>query len=251
MTTLSYTPVTSEDILADLRTVLPHNTFQIISDFIHEIIASGSNALLSIGMIGTIWASSNGVVAIIKCLNKAYDEEETRPFWKVRVLSIVFTLALAIVILFSFIMLIFGQKIGERAFVWLHFPDNFNAVWVYAKYILSLVTMFTVFVYLYLLMLNRRLTFREVIPGSFFSTLGWIITSLLFSFYVNHFDSYTESYGSIGGIIVLLVWLYISSVIILFGGELNAALTFIRGDRSKNQGKKFIPSSIDILKSRR
>lgn len=237
MTIISYTPVTSEDILKGVSPVLSNTTYKIIEDFVKEILASGSRTLLSIGMIGTIWAASNGVMAIVKGLNKAYDEEENRPFWKLSGIAILFTLALGFMILLSFALLVFGKKVGEQLFE--HFPNNFDIIWNFIKYGIPLATMLFVFVFLYMLAPNRRLSVREVIPGAIFSTAGWVIISILFAFYVNRWDTYTRSYGSIGGIIVLLIWLYFSSVIILLGGHINATLSFLRDGKNKAECKKF------------
>jgi membrane protein len=99
--------------------------------------------------------------------------------------------------------------------------------------------MFIVFIFLYQIAPNRRLSIRDVIPGALFTSLGWIVTSVLFAFYVNHWGTYTKIYGSIGGIIVLLIWLNISSIIILLGGEINATLSFIREGKIKQSCKKF------------
>jgi membrane protein len=239
LTILGYTNVTTNDILENISPLLPKNSYTMIHDFVTEILLTGNKTLLSIGMIGTIWASSSGVMAIIKGLNKAYDEAEDRAFWKIRGIALLFTLALGIVILIAFVLLIFGKIIGEHIFNRLSFPENFDTIWGFIKYGIPLTAMFIVFVFLYRSTPNRRLSYREVIPGSIFSTIGWVVTSILFAFYVNHWDSYTKTYGSIGGIIVLLIWLYISSIIILLGGEINAALYFIRHGKAKQLCKKF------------
>ena len=239
ITLISYTNVTSDDILSYLNPVLAVNSYKVIQEFIQGILASENKTLLSFGMLGTIWAASSGILAIVKGLNKAYDETENRPFWKVRGIAILFTLALGIVLIVAFVMLIFGKMIGEHMFRFLNFPDNFGTIWNLVKFAVPLSCMFVVFVFLYRITPNRRLSFLEVIPGSLFSTFGWIITSVLFAFYVNHWDNYTKTYGSIGGIIVLLVWLYLSSIIILLGGEINATLSFLRDGQNKTGCKRY------------
>jgi membrane protein len=249
MTIVSLTSVTTTNILESISPVVAHETYAVIENFINEVLKKGNKTLLSFGMIGTLWASSSGVMAIIRALNKAYDEEENRPFWKVYGISLLFTIALGVVILLAFVLLIFGQGIGEHLFRFLRFPDNFDTIWNVIKYTIPLMMMIIVFIFLYQILPNRRLTVREVIPGSIFTCLGWIITSLLFAFYVNHFGSYTRTYGSIGGVIVLLVWLYLSSIIILLGGEVNATLAFLRDGKNKPDCKKYSLSfSIPFLK---
>lgn len=233
LTIISYTSVTSEIILNNLRPILANNSFEMVEDFVNETLRAGNKTLLSFGMIGTLWAASTGVMAIIRGLNKAYDVAENRPFWKARILSILFTLALGVVILLSFVLLIFGKGIGEQIFIFLHFPDHFDTIWNFIKYSIPLATMLVVFIFIYKVTPNKSLSIREVISGAVFSTLGWIITSILFAFYVNNWGNYTKMYGSIGGIIVLLIWMYISSIIILLGGEINATLSSLREGKHK------------------
>jgi membrane protein len=228
MTLISYTPITSEDILIHVKPFLATDAYVMIEDFVSGVLDGDNRTVLSFGMIGTIWASSTGVKAIIRGLNKAYDMIENRPFWKVRGIAILLTLGLGAVILISLAMLIFGQMIGDQLFKLLGYPANFKTTWNWGTYLVPLFIMFIVFIFMYRRIPNRQITFREALPGAAFSTLGWVITSILFAYYVNNWGHYTKIYGSIGGIIVLLIWLYISSIITLLGGEVNAALFNIR-----------------------
>jgi membrane protein len=239
LTISSYTSVTAENILANISPILANNTYMLIKGFFNDILKTRNTTLLSFGMIGTFWASSSGIMAIMKGLNKAYDEAEDRPFWKVLGISLLLTLALGFVIFLAFVLLIFGQGIGEHVFKWLHFPANFDTIWKVIKYSIPLITMLIVFIFLYQISPNRRLSLREVFPGALFTSLGWLVTSALFAFYVNHWGSYTKTYGSIGGVIVLLIWLNISSTIILLGGEINATLSYLRDGKNKASCKKF------------
>jgi len=239
ITIISYTPVTTYELLQLVSAILPSNTYEIIEDLIKNVMPSRSTTLLSFGMASTLWSASNGVKALIRGINKAYNQEENRPFWKVRGLSLLFTLALSFIIAVSFIMLIFGELLGNRIFT-LYLPSSsFKTVWDVVRYVFTAFTMLFVFILLYYYTPNVRLKIKKVIPGSVFSTLGWLITSELFSFYVNNFTNYSNAYGSIGGIIVLLLWLYIISIIILTGGELNASLAFASEGKKKPKGKNF------------
>ncbi|GAA4876967.1 YihY/virulence factor BrkB family protein [Paenibacillus vulneris] len=238
-TLMSFTSFSADEALERLSLVLPDLSNKTISDVFHEIEQTRSGSLLSIGLIATLWSASNGVNAVIKGINKAYEQEEDRPFWKVRLLSLGTTVVLAVAILLSFVMLVFGRKIGEWLYVTAKLPGDFSTVWSWAQYAVPLLVIWTLCCLIYSFLPNVRLRFREVIPGALLATFGWIIASLLFSFYVNHFNSYTKTYGSIGGIIVLLIWLYLTSMIILLGGELNAALHFIRSGMVKPPCKMF------------
>lgn len=225
LTLLSYAPLVSDLPLRQLSSLLPWEAYIQVEGIIEETIRARSQTLLSIGMIITLWAASNGVNAIIHGINKAYFEKETRPFWKVRGLSILFTLGLALVILFAFFMLVFGRMVGEALFAWLGADHYFAQIWRPIRYLIPFITMLAVFIAFYRFSPNRRLQFREVLPGAIFASIGWIISSLVFAWYVDHFTNYTRIYGSLGGIVILLIWLYLSSIIILLGGELNAVLS--------------------------
>ncbi|SFI90319.1 membrane protein [Paenibacillus sp. UNC496MF] len=236
---LSFADLTVNDVIDRIRPVMPQLSAQTIADSFKEIQNSRSGSLLSFGLLVTLWSASSGVAAIMKALNKAYDVEETRPFWKVKAYSLVFTLVLALVIVFSLVMLIFGRVIGDMLYRETRLPGSIDAVWSIAQFALPIAVMAVVFAAMYLYVPNLRLRFREVVPGALFATFGWIATSLAFSFYVNNFGNYSKTYGSIGGIIVLLTWLYLSSVIIVLGGEINAVLHFDRNGITKDNCKQF------------
>ncbi|GGD48645.1 YihY/virulence factor BrkB family protein [Paenibacillus nasutitermitis] len=236
---LSFANLTLQDVIEQIQLVMPELSTKTISSTFSEIQASRSGSLLSVGLIITLWSASNGINAVMKALNKAYDVEETRPFWKVKAYSLIFTFVLALVILFSMVMLIFGRVIGDMLYKWTQLPGSFDMVWTVAQFAIPIIVMAVVFACMYLFAPNLRLRFREVVPGALFATFGWIITSLCFSFYVNNFSNYSKTYGSIGGIIVLLTWLYLSSIIIVLGGEINASLHFDKHGKMKADCKRF------------
>lgn len=236
---ISFTPLSPDEILNSLQRFLPTSSHEMIHRTLTEIQEGRSQALLSFSMIGTIWSASKGVDAIMKALNKAYDEEETRRYYQVKGISILFMLALALTIALTLVLLIFGQWIGNQLAEWFALSDTFDTLWAVGNYAIPLAVMALVFVFLYKYIPNRRLTFKEVLPGALFTTGGWIVTSLLFSYYVNNFGNYSKTYGSLGGVIVLLIWLYLSSLIIVLGGEINATLHFDRDGKTREFCKPF------------
>ncbi|WP_240414602.1 YihY/virulence factor BrkB family protein [Paenibacillus periandrae] len=236
---LSYSDISVSDAIHNISSVLPQLSDRMIVDVFTELQQSRNGSLLSIGLLATLWSASNGINAVVKALNKAYDVEENRPFWKARGISLIFTIILAVLIFLSMILLIFGKVIGETMYRVAQLPGNFEMLWGIAQYVIPLITMVSAFVLLYKYTPNLKLRFSEVIPGAVFATLGWVVASILFSFYVNNFGNYTKTYGSIGGIIVLLTWLYLSSILIILGGEMNATLHFDREGKSKDGTKKF------------
>jgi membrane protein len=236
---IAYTPLRQEDVLADLIAIMPTAVGPLVEDMFKEVIHERSSTLLSLGMIAAIWTASGGMMAMIRALNKAYDVSERRSYFKVKAISIFYTLCLSLVICLSFVLLIFGHMIGEYTFNILNIPQSFEIFWGPFKSILMLIIMCAIFSLLYYTAPNRSIRYYDALPGAVFTTIGWVVISLSFSFYVNHFSSYTTAYGSLGGIIVLLVWLYLSSTLILLGGEINASLTCRREGKAKAEGKSF------------
>ena len=228
---LSYTPVIRDDVLHNIIMFLPADTQRIVSNLLTETISKSSDTLLSLGAITGIWAASKGLMALIRSLNKAYDVEEKRNYFELRALAILFTLALLALLAIVLSTLVFGELLGNKLFEFLGMTDSFIVLWKYFRILVSLSSMVLIFALLYKfspsIRNNQKIYFKHTLPGAIFASLGWIFTSVLFSYYVNNFANYGKTYGSLGGIIVLLVWLYISSIIIITGGEINATLRSI------------------------
>lgn len=224
-TIAGYSSVRSNDVLFSLRNILPSNAYDLIQTTVVEIFDFRKGNLLSFSFISTIWVASNGFNAVIKALNKAYDEEECRPFWKLQLIAIFCTFVLTFLIIVSLFILVLGNLIGYKLSGMLSLPPNFHIIWDFFRYLLTLILMTVIFALLYKLTPCKRLKFWEVLPGAVFTTIGWIIASLGFTFYVDHFSNYSRLYGSIGAVIVLMVWLFLTSIIILVGGEINSLFT--------------------------
>ncbi len=229
LTIVSYTSITSDVALDQLKYFLPPYAYSIIVDITKQAVSERSLKLLSFGMITTIWAASNGLEALIRGLNKAYGRKDDRPYWKIRLLSILYTVALALILLFSLIMLVFGGIITQNLFRYLGSSDMFILIWDIGRYIFPLISMILIFILIYFYSPNKqKIRLTNVIPGSVFTSLGWVTISYVFSIYISRFAVYSKMYGSIGGIIALLIWLYWCSILVLIGGEINASLHFVK-----------------------
>lgn len=224
MTLIGYAHISLEDKIQQLQPIMPAEAYSIIEEILQDVSEGRSQALLSFGMLATLWAASKGINAIIKGLNRAYDIDESRVFWKVRGIAFLATLSIGLVVLLSILLLVFGSWLKTQVFLLTDLPYGLQKLWDLLQYAVPLFVMFVVFTLLYWIAPSRRLRLKEVMPGALFSTVGWIVTSVLFSVYVNQFSDFTKTYGSLGGVMILLIWLYISSIIILAGGEINALL---------------------------
>ena len=240
ITLITYMPMINfQDSIQVLAAFMPENAYLILRDIVNQTIANRSVALLSFGMLSALWSSASGVTSLIRGINRAYDQEETRRSWKITAVSLYFTLELAVAIIFSLILIVFGKILGTQIFHFLGFSDVSLKVWNYVGYIIALITTILVFISLYYNTPNRRLKFREVIPGAVVASVGWVIVSIAFSYYVDNLGNYSKVYGSLGGIIALLMWLYVSSIIILMGAEINASLMFSKTGLEKLKLRRF------------
>lgn len=229
---LSFTSIPISVFIENVTAFMPGDIGVLIKDIVQETLSARSTALLSIGALATVWSASKGINAIRKGLNKAYGADETRSYWKTRVISLLFTIGLALVLVTTVVSLIFGRVIIEEVFDYLKVSHTFNIFWQFIRFIVPLGVLILVFSLLYKYLPNQKIRLKRAMPGAIFTTTGWIVISAAFSFYVNSFANYSKVYGSIGAIIILLIWLYLSSIIILLGGEINAIVDNFRSDRN-------------------
>ena len=175
-------------------------------------------------MIGTIWSTSSGVNAIIDTLNQAYDIPESRPWWKVKAIALGLTVALAVFIVLSFALVLVGPTLAEKVAVWMHLGAAFAWTWKILQWPLVFALVALAIALIYYFAPDAEQDWVWITPGSVFATILWVVISLAFKFYVAHFGSYNATYGTIGGIIVLMTWMYVSSLAVLVGAELNAEI---------------------------
>ena len=203
----SFLPVSGlmDTVTGSLARVAPNEVLSIVQAQIIAIAHEKNGGLLTLGMLGAIWSTSSGVTAIIDTLNQAYDVQEARPWWKVQLISLALTIALALFILLSFAVVL---AIGPKIFQW---PVAF-----------ALVSLGMALIYYYAPDVKQKWIW--ITPGSVLATVLWLLTSIAFKFYVVHFTSYNATYGAIGAVIVLMLWFYVSSLAVLVGAELNAEI---------------------------
>ncbi len=232
---LQFTPLADANILQELLSPLPGDTKDLFYNLISNIIQSGSIGLLSFGAIGSIWASSNGVMAIIKAVNRAFDLEESRPYIKLKGLSIVFTIGLFAILIVAFAILIFGEVIFHALVTSYNLPALI--IWKILKLLIPLAFMVIVITLLYKFSPSIKkgisIKLSESFPGALFASAFWIVFSTAFSFYVNNFANYSKTYGSLGGVIIFLIWLYVSSMVLVLGAEVNATLLSMQEKKNK------------------
>jgi membrane protein len=230
-------PTLAGYVLEYFQSVTPQQVYEIIETYTNDYISGNKPApgLFSFGILLTLWSASGAFAALINALNKAYDVEETRPVWKVRGIALLMTLGLSVMILIGVLLLILGPNIGSVIADFFGLGWVFEFVWNIARWPVALFFMVFTVALLYYFGPDANQPFRWITPGGFIAILLWVLASLAFRFYVSNFGSYDETYGSIGAVIVLLLYLYISSLTILFGAELNATLVRMKEEISGKQ----------------
>jgi membrane protein len=231
----SSSPQFVNELFDYLRRVMPAQVFDLIETYTERTLRNEDTApgLLSVGILGTIWAASGAFSALINALNRAYDVQETRPFWKVRGIAILMTFGLSILVLGGVLLLIAGPSIGETIAEVFTLGDEFVVVWNVARWPAALLFMVATVALLFYFAPDAGQPFRWITPGGFVGIALWVLASLAFNVYLSSdFNTYDKTYGSIGTVIVLLLYLYISSLTILFGATLNATLVRIKEEVS-------------------
>lgn len=224
-TLLPYLNLDQSEIFLFIRDYAPQSVATLIEETLGDILNNRNGGLLSFGIIATVWSASKGMNALTSALNRSYFQDETRSFIVARGMSVVFTVMLIAVLVVALVLPVFGQQIGTLAFSYLGFEAGFLKIWSSVRWFLPPILIYSVFSLIYWLVPNIKLQYKSVILGSVFATIGWIITSLGFSFYVGNYGSYSNTYGSIGAIIVLMMWLYLSGIILMLGGQINAVMS--------------------------
>ncbi|MFB4168513.1 YihY/virulence factor BrkB family protein [Virgibacillus sp. JSM 102003] len=224
MTLIGYLPIDQSTVISFIETYAPGQITDLINQNVSELLNDQNGQLLSIGIIATLWSASNAINAIMRGFNRAYDVDEDRSFIVSRLIAIVLTIAMVLVICIAFLLPIFGRMIGVYIFTFFGLSAGFLSVWETLRWVVSSVVFFIVLVALYKLAPNKRIYFKNAVWGALFATVGWQLVSLAFSFYVSSMGNYSATYGSLGTVIVLMIWFYISGVIIMIGGAINAIL---------------------------
>jgi len=191
---------------------------------IDKIANQNHGGLLSLGLLGAIWSSSAAMVAIVGVLNRAYDIEEARPWWKVRVTAILLTIGTAIFILVSFTAVVAGPELIDAVANRIGLGTAFEWTWKILQWPVALLLVVIGMDVIYYFAPDAEQDWVWVTPGAVVATVLWLIASLAFRFYVVNFGSYEESYGTLGAIILLMLWFYLTGLAIIIGAELNAEL---------------------------
>lgn len=208
-----------------LQRVMPPSAYEVVADTLSEVVNNSSGGTLTLGFLIALWSASAGMDAIITTLNDVYDFEETRPYWKRKIISIFLVLCVSLLLFFVLAVVVYGSGLISLILTTIGLPLLPNVVTGFISLILVLAALLFILTLIY--------TFGPAHPefewhwfnaGSVAAIILWILFSIGFRIYLNYFGSYTKTYGSLGAIIILLLWLYITALVILIGGIINAII---------------------------
>jgi len=224
---LGYLPIPNlfDQLLDILAVVVPPQAMQMVQRILHSLLAPHRGGLLSFGLLSYLWTASGGFAASIEALNVAYDVEKTRSWWRDRLQALLLTFTTGGLLLLGLLLIIAGPHFGHLLTELFPIPQGFGDIWPS----LRLITIFVIFVaavevQYYLAPNRRQQRFMETLPGALVAVIGIFLSSAGLGYYFSHFANYSKTYGSLGAVIILMLWFYMVALLFVVGAELNAEL---------------------------
>jgi membrane protein len=209
-------------IISGLGRLAPGSASDLVHSVVNQTFKSSSGLKLAMGLLGALWAASGGMGAVVVSLNVVYRVKETRAWWKQKLTIIGLTLALAALIVIALVLVLYGGKIGQLLATQIGLGDVFRIAWKVLQWPLSFAAMFLSFSVIYYFGPDlKERKWYWVTPGAVAGVALWLVASLGFRLYLQFFNSYSATYGSVGAVIILMLWLYLTGFAVLIGGELN------------------------------
>jgi membrane protein len=217
-------PDTIQNAVESLRRFAPGDVVDIVRNQLTELASRGHQGVFTFGLLLALWSSSAAMVAVVEAMNKAYDIDEARPWWKVRLTAIALTLGVALFIVLAFGLVLVGPMLADQLAGRFGLGAVFATAWKVLQWpvVFALVALGLGIIYYFAP--DAEQDWEWITPGAVLGTLLWVVASLGFKVYVVRFGTYNETYGSLGGIIVLMFWFYLSALAILIGAEMNAEI---------------------------
>jgi membrane protein len=230
-------------LLQYLGAVLPGAAFQMVQQVVNETTKTAGGAKITFGLLVTLWSASKVMSAVQDTLNAVYDVRRERPYWKAKSIAIALTIVCAILMILALTVILYGDMLADfvgdlvglsAAFTWTWKIIEWPIAFFFVAMVFSITNYFAPD-------LEQR-HWQWLTPGSVAGMATWIITSVAFRVYLHYFNSYTATYGSLGAVIILLTWFYVTALMLLLGAEVNAEIAKAGGKRgdpdSKRKGHK-------------
>lgn len=238
----------TREILAEVGSALPEDAASILESQLQTIFGSQQPGLLTVTAVLALWSASSGTKTVMKALNRAYDVQEERPFLRKQVVGLLLTLVGGLAFLAGAIVLVVGQAVGQDVADAVGLGETWVVVatWIRIPVVLLLIMAATAFVYWSAPATD--LTWRWFSWGAALFVVVWLVATIGFAFYVANFANYQGTYGSIGGIIILMTWLYITALVLIMGAEFNAVLERRLEDSLLPEGTRSEPSTSPVAR---
>ena len=222
-----------------LARIMPPSAFQLIDNTMYEVSSASSGGKLSFGLLAALWAASNGLTAITDSLNTAYDLTESRSWWKRRLVSIGLTTALSVLIIGALTLVVGGGRIAEGLAGAYGFGPVFPVGWKIIQWPVVLAFMTLAFALIYYFAPDiREQKWKWLTPGAVIGVVLWLLVSIAFRVYLHFFNSYSATYGSLGAVIILMLWLYFTGAAVLIGGETNSEIENAAAKQGEPEAKE-------------
>jgi membrane protein len=212
------------ETILSLGRMVPGAASGLVHGIVSETSRSASDIKATAGILGALWAASAGMTAVVESRNVVYELRETRPWWKQKLTVVGLTVALAALIISALVLVLYGGKIGQTLATYVGQGDVFKVAWEILHWPVTFGAMFMSFSVIYYFGPNARGKWHWVTPGAALGVALWLVASLGFRMYLKFFNSYAATYGSLGAVIILLLWLYITGAAVLLGAELNSII---------------------------
>jgi membrane protein len=228
---ISFMPGVRETILFWLSRLMPADATRIVETWVQNVFANRSGGLISFGLIFSLWAASSGVEALIAALNSAYEVEEGRPFWKARLVALGLVIALCLLVIGGAVLITFGDPLARGLANLVGYQKTIGTIWLIIRYLMGVAMLIIGMAVIYVFAPNVRQRWTWIAPGALFAVVTFVSASYLFSLYIRYASSYNAIYGSLGAVIVLMLWLYLMGLITYIGGEINFQIASAAGKR--------------------
>lgn len=218
------------EILALMGHYVPPDSMGVVRLIVHDVVNPHSEALLSLGLIGTLWTTTSGFAGMIEALNVAYKVPETRPFWKTRLLAVLLTFFVGGLLLLALVLMVLGPKFGGWLAGTLHAGEILGHLWPVLRWVASTTFIVVAMESVYVLAPNVKQRFSYTFAGALIAVGAWLALSYALGIYFQRFANLNRTYGALGGVIALMTWLYWTSFVILLGAEVNGEVLRAEGD---------------------
>ncbi len=231
-------PTAQQNIMNYFGRVLPGQASQLVSQTITQITQASSGTKLILGLVAALWTASSGMSAIMDTLNITYDVKEGRPYWKKRGLAIILTIAVAVLVVAAFVLITYGPRLADAVLGHVGLSGVFAMVWKIVQWPVAIFFVVVAFALMYYAGPDvEQRKWYWITPGAVIGIFLWLVASFAFRVYLHFFNSYSQTYGALGAVIILMLWFYITGASILIGSEINSEIEHAAAERGEPTAK--------------